>query len=72
MRARVITSPFLKGTVRERGGAGSGRASCIGGATFNHRQKSTTPLKLMQIAKKRALTRPSARTSARGAVEEKQ
>ncbi|KAL0108929.1 hypothetical protein PUN28_014205 [Cardiocondyla obscurior] len=27
-----------------RGGGGLGKASCIGGATFNHRQKSTTPL----------------------------
>ncbi|KAL0106980.1 hypothetical protein PUN28_015482 [Cardiocondyla obscurior] len=32
-----------------RGGAGPGRASCIGGATFSHRQNSSTPLKLMQI-----------------------
>ncbi|KAL0128928.1 hypothetical protein PUN28_003952 [Cardiocondyla obscurior] len=32
-----------------RGGAGSGRASCIGGATLNHRLNSTTPLTLMQI-----------------------
>ncbi|KAL0112378.1 hypothetical protein PUN28_012012 [Cardiocondyla obscurior] len=36
-------------THKLRGGAGPGRASCIGGATFNHRQNSTTPLKLMQI-----------------------
>ncbi|KAL0109474.1 hypothetical protein PUN28_014501 [Cardiocondyla obscurior] len=27
-----------------RGGAGSGRASCISGATFNHQQNSSTPL----------------------------
>ncbi|KAL0114747.1 hypothetical protein PUN28_011805 [Cardiocondyla obscurior] len=27
-----------------RGGAGSGRASCIGGATLSHRQNSSTPL----------------------------
>ncbi|KAL0108418.1 hypothetical protein PUN28_015161 [Cardiocondyla obscurior] len=32
-----------------RGGAGPGRASCIGGATFSHQQKSSTPLKLMQF-----------------------
>ncbi|KAL0122715.1 hypothetical protein PUN28_007423 [Cardiocondyla obscurior] len=32
-----------------RGGAGPGRASCIGGATFSHRQNSSTPLKHMQI-----------------------
>ncbi|KAL0129248.1 hypothetical protein PUN28_004150 [Cardiocondyla obscurior] len=32
------------------GGAGPG-ASCIGGATYSHRQKSTTPLRLMQIGK---------------------
>ncbi|XP_070520934.1 uncharacterized protein [Cardiocondyla obscurior] len=32
-----------------RGGAGPGRASCIGGATFSHRQNSTPPLKLMQM-----------------------
>ncbi|KAL0112429.1 hypothetical protein PUN28_012040 [Cardiocondyla obscurior] len=31
-----------------RGGRGPGRASCIGGATFSHRQNSRTPLKLMQ------------------------
>ncbi|KAL0120741.1 hypothetical protein PUN28_008423 [Cardiocondyla obscurior] len=35
-----------------RGEAGSGRASCIGGATFSHRRNSTTPLKLMQIGTK--------------------
>ncbi|KAL0110325.1 hypothetical protein PUN28_013769 [Cardiocondyla obscurior] len=33
------------GTSHLRGGAGLGYASCIGGATFNHRQNSTTPLK---------------------------
>ncbi|KAL0106870.1 hypothetical protein PUN28_015417 [Cardiocondyla obscurior] len=27
-----------------RGGGGSGRASCISGATFSHWQNSTTPL----------------------------
>ncbi|KAL0112039.1 hypothetical protein PUN28_013334 [Cardiocondyla obscurior] len=31
-----------------RGGAGPGRASCLGGATYSH-QNSTTPLKLTQI-----------------------
>ncbi|KAL0104281.1 hypothetical protein PUN28_017184 [Cardiocondyla obscurior] len=33
-----------------RGGAGPGRASCASGATFSHRQKSSTPLTLMQNA----------------------
>ncbi|KAL0129953.1 hypothetical protein PUN28_001902 [Cardiocondyla obscurior] len=36
-------------TFHLRGGAGPGRASCIGGATYSHRQKSSTPL--MQIGK---------------------
>ncbi|KAL0110296.1 hypothetical protein PUN28_013740 [Cardiocondyla obscurior] len=32
-----------------RGGAGPGRASGTGGATFKHRQNFTTPLRLMQF-----------------------
>ncbi|KAL0117242.1 hypothetical protein PUN28_010228 [Cardiocondyla obscurior] len=39
---RLVTSHL-------RGGAGSGRASCISGATFSHRLNATTPLKFMQI-----------------------
>ncbi|KAL0106871.1 hypothetical protein PUN28_015418 [Cardiocondyla obscurior] len=34
-----------------RGGAGPGRASCIGGATFSHRQNSSTPLMSMQFGR---------------------
>ncbi|KAL0103609.1 hypothetical protein PUN28_017707 [Cardiocondyla obscurior] len=34
-----------------RRGEGPGRVSCIGGATFCHRQNSRTLLKLMQIGK---------------------
>ncbi|KAL0118417.1 hypothetical protein PUN28_009226 [Cardiocondyla obscurior] len=30
---------------------GPGRVSCIGGATFSHRQNFRTPLKLIQIGK---------------------
>ncbi|KAL0129273.1 hypothetical protein PUN28_004164 [Cardiocondyla obscurior] len=32
-----------------RRGGGPGRVSCIGGATFCHRQNFRTPLKFMQI-----------------------
>ncbi|KAL0109048.1 hypothetical protein PUN28_014265 [Cardiocondyla obscurior] len=35
-----------------RGGAGPGRASCLGGATYNHQQNSSTPLKFKQIGEK--------------------
>ncbi|XP_070524753.1 uncharacterized protein [Cardiocondyla obscurior] len=34
-----------------RRGRGPERTSCIGGATFSHRQISITPLELMQISK---------------------
>ncbi|KAL0116437.1 hypothetical protein PUN28_009822 [Cardiocondyla obscurior] len=34
-----------------RKGGGPGRVSCIGGATFSHRQNFRTPLKLIQIGK---------------------
>ncbi|KAL0109009.1 hypothetical protein PUN28_014242 [Cardiocondyla obscurior] len=39
-----------------RGGAGPGRASCIGGATLSHRLISSTPLAFMQIDDKRKFT----------------
>ncbi|KAL0133078.1 hypothetical protein PUN28_000681 [Cardiocondyla obscurior] len=48
-RSTRLTSPLEWPVLR--GGAGSGRASCIGGATFSHRQIFSTPLKFMQIGK---------------------
>ncbi|KAL0131455.1 hypothetical protein PUN28_002767 [Cardiocondyla obscurior] len=35
-----------------RGGAGPGRVSCIGGATFSHRQNSSTPLLMQSVTNK--------------------
>ncbi|KAL0111464.1 hypothetical protein PUN28_012985 [Cardiocondyla obscurior] len=55
LRCRQIRDLCAEGglvtTSKLRGGAGSGWASCIGGATFNHRN-SITPLKLMQVGGK--------------------
>ncbi|KAL0118990.1 hypothetical protein PUN28_009551 [Cardiocondyla obscurior] len=52
--SRVTCARKDDSTHKLRGGAGPGRASCIGGATFRHRLNFTTPLMLMQIGESHA------------------